>query len=105
MDSITTDQLKNVLEDNLHPHLLIDVRSKEEFEAGHIPGAHNIPLGELNAEDPRLQGGSTVYVNCLGGVTSAQACQILGSEGIPAVNVTGGFRDWQSKGYTINAVS
>lgn len=41
-------ELKNILDnDKTGEYLLVDVRQPEEYEAGHIPGAILIPLGEL----------------------------------------------------------
>lgn len=104
MRSITADGLKREL-DRAQGVSLIDVRTREEFNEGHIPGAINIPLSTLHADDPRIKDTGEVYVNCLGGADSAKACSLLISGGIDAVNVTGGFNAWKDAGYTTNAAA
>lgn len=72
---------------------IIDVREPEEFEAGHIPGAVNIPLGTIhefdsdNTED-------TIYLVCRSGRRSGVAADTLIEKGYQAVNVEGGMLDW-----------
>jgi 3-mercaptopyruvate sulfurtransferase SseA len=50
-------QLSQMIEDaGDNPLLIVDVRSPEQFAAGHIPGAVNIPFTELTADNPLLGG-------------------------------------------------
>lgn len=59
--------------------LVIDVRSTEEFRNGHVPGAVNIPLGELRESLPRRvqDKNQPLLVHCLSGGRSAIAKQQL----------------------------
>jgi phage shock protein E len=59
--------------------LVIDVRSPEEFRSSHVPGAINIPLGELRDRIPALvrDKNQPLLVHCLSGGRSAIAQQQL----------------------------
>lgn len=59
------------------PHLLVDVRERHEFEAGHLPGALNIPLIELDESLNNLETSRELYFICHSGTRSAQAYRIL----------------------------
>jgi phage shock protein E len=57
--------------------LVIDVRTPQEFAGGHVPGALNIPLGELRTELPRRVPERTrpLLIHCLSGGRSAIAAR------------------------------
>lgn len=74
--------------------LLVDVREPDEFAGGHVPGARNIPLGDIRDRTPELTDAPVVYVICQSGRRSAYACEVLASSGIHPVNVTGGTTAW-----------
>jgi rhodanese-related sulfurtransferase len=85
---------------------LIDVRSRKEFAAMHIPGARSVPFGELAAtrifrrERPTTE---RVYVISAGGHARASlATGILRSAGcVNAVPVDGGMKDWVARGFPL----
>lgn len=86
--------------------LVVDVRGKEQFNAGHIPGAISAPLGELEAAIPAaLEGAQTksILVNCADGVTTGpEGTAILNKAGYPnAVNLKPGFEGWKGAGYPV----
>ncbi len=60
-----------------NPHLLVDVREVEEFEAFHLPDALNIPLMELVERISEFDGPDEVYLICKSGSRSAQAYRTL----------------------------
>ena len=85
---------------------LIDVRSKKEFAAMHIPGARSVPFGELAATKIFRRGRPTterVYVISAGGHARASlATGILRSAGcVNAVPVDGGMKDWVARGFPL----
>lgn len=81
--------------------VVIDVREPFEFVGGHAPAARNLPLGELVERAHELPRDVPVYVICESGGRSSQATQWLESQGVQAVNVTGGTASWRSSGLPI----
>lgn len=75
--------------------ILLDIRSKEEFEKGFIPNAINIPIDELRDRISELDLNKNIYVYCLGGVRGYLAQQILKQNGYKKVlNLSGGYQLW-----------
>lgn len=64
--------------------VLLDVRTPEEFAAGHLEGARNIPLGELSARMGELPRDRPVVVYCRSGARSARAVARLREAGYQA---------------------
>jgi rhodanese-related sulfurtransferase len=79
----------------------IDVRSKMEYDSGHAQGAKNIPLEMVVDHTTGLKKFSEVYVICASGGRSAQAVNNLRSQGVNAINVSGGTMAWQFAGLPI----
>ena len=77
---------------------IIDVRTDEEFEAGHLPHAQQIdirnPQGFMEAIS-KLSADKTYFVYCRSGARSAQACQLMQQQGLTAYNLMGGILDWK----------
>lgn len=71
---------------------LLDVRTAEEFEEGHIDGFVNIPVDELREHLSEIEKGKPVYVICQSGLRSYIASRILEGNGFEAYNFSGGFR-------------
>lgn len=71
---------------------LIDVRTVEEYREGHIPGAVNYPLQQIDSYQTKTE---PVYVVCRSGNRSKQAVSILQEKGIEAINVRGGMNQWR----------
>ena len=85
------------LEDvNALPHdgsvTLLDARTPQEYEGGHIEGFRNIPVDELRDRLDEVERGKPVYVICQSGLRSYIACRILAGHGYEAYNFAGGFR-------------
>lgn len=76
--------------------ILIDVRTPEEFNAGHIPGAVNIDVQAPDFRDEilKLDNKKTAAVYCRSGVRSMKAASILSSEGFKVCNLRKGFLGW-----------
>ncbi len=83
--------------------LLIDVRSPEEYAAGHVPGAVLIPLPDLQGRLAEItpHKDEEVFVICEVGGRSARASALLASEGFRPVNVDGGTRAWREAGLPV----
>ena len=65
--------------------VLLDVRSKEEYTQGHIPGSVNLPLNRLAGI--KLEKDTPLFVYCLSGARSARACARLKKNGYSAENI------------------
>lgn len=76
--------------------VLIDVRTPEEYAAGHIPGALNLPLDRLSemVETQLPDKTQSVITYCLSGIRSEKAAEILRTSGFQDVENIGGIRDW-----------
>ncbi len=71
---------------------LLDTRTAEEYEEGHIDGFRNIPVDELRERLTEIEKGKRVYVICQSGLRSYIASRILEGNGYEAYNFSGGFR-------------
>lgn len=82
--------------------LVIDVREVDEFAAGHIPGAVNMPLSTFQPSRLPDAGGKTMVLNCLGGKRSGMAldkCQA--AQASVEAHLAGGFNAWQAAGLPV----
>jgi phage shock protein E len=74
--------------------LLLDVRTQEEFAAGHLEGAINIPVQELEERIDELPEGRPLVVYCQSGRRSAKAVELLRAEGHEAIFDLGPMSAW-----------
>lgn len=85
-----------------HAVRVIDVRSAVEWDAGHIPGALHIPLGDLPERIASLPVDRPLVVHCQAGARSAIAASLLsGQSPAEVVSLEGGFDAWQAAGYPV----
>ncbi len=78
---------------------VLDVRGRAEWEAGHLPGVENIPVGYLADRLDQIPRDQPVVVHCQGGARSAIAASLLRSRGYDnVINLAGGYADWQAAG-------
>lgn len=75
--------------------LIVDVRSKQEFEAGSVEGAINIPVSQIKKEAKELAKKGHVILFCRSGARSQQAYSILKDSGVDNVYNAGGLRQMQ----------
>ena len=98
---VLLDDLKRRL-DAKEPITLLDVREKEEFRAGFIPGAISIPRGflELQVEGRLSDKNAKIVAYCAGGTRSALAAKTLAELGYTNVETANpGFTRWKDLGY------
>ncbi|MCI5885423.1 MAG: FAD-dependent oxidoreductase [Clostridiales bacterium] len=84
------EELQTIMDKN--DVTLLDTRTCEEYERGHIEGFRNIPVDELRDRLDEIDKGNPVYVICQSGLRSYIACRILEGSGFEAYNFCGGFR-------------
>jgi hydroxyacylglutathione hydrolase len=78
---------------------VLDVRGAAEWEAGHLPGVENIPVGYLAERLDEIPREKPLVVHCQGGGRSAIAASLLRSKGFDQViNLTGGYAAWRAEG-------
>jgi rhodanese-related sulfurtransferase len=88
-------------------HLVIlDVRPREEFDAGHLPGAVSAPLKELARHMRRLPKDRQIIVYCRGRYCaySYAAVQLLRKRGFQALRLEDGLPEWQAADYPVERV-
>lgn len=77
---------------------VLDVRTPDEYAAGHVPGAELMPLHLVPLRLPDLRRGERYLVVCESGARSAQATDYLLRHGYDAASVTGGMSAWRASG-------
>lgn len=75
--------------------LLLDTREKDEYELGTVPGAVNIPLGELRSRYPELPQERRILAFCQSGLRSYIAERILKQHGFQVATLSGGYLTWK----------
>jgi rhodanese-related sulfurtransferase len=81
---------------------ILDVRTQEEYDAGHIRGSMLIPVQVLKERLDEIPKDKKILVYCRTGGRSTQASQILIDNGFKAVyNMKGGIVDWTGAGYEV----
>jgi sulfur-carrier protein adenylyltransferase/sulfurtransferase len=105
IDEVDASQGRELLERATEPPLFVDVRERDEWAEGFIPGAIHVPRGNLesrieNAEPDRSR---EIVVYCASGARSAFAAKSLQELGYDHVSsLAGGFTDWKRNGFPID---
>jgi rhodanese-related sulfurtransferase len=82
--------------ENIKPQdLLIDVRSRAEFDHGNINGSINIPVDEIRSRLKEIPANKQIHIYCEAGLRGYLAQRILTQNGFDKVrNLSGGYRSW-----------
>ncbi|MGH8746249.1 MAG: ArsR/SmtB family transcription factor [Burkholderiales bacterium] len=82
---------------------VLDVRPEEEYEAGHLPGAINIPLAKLEGRLNRLPKNREIVAYCRGPycVLAFEAVARLRKKGLQARRLEDGYPEWRMKGLPV----
>ncbi len=82
---------------------LLDVRPSDEYAAGHLPGALNIPLAELEERLRELSPDREVVAYCRGPycLLANRAVALLRARGIHAVRLEEGYPQWRAEGFPV----
>jgi molybdopterin/thiamine biosynthesis adenylyltransferase/rhodanese-related sulfurtransferase len=92
------------LYDRPHAPVFLDVRERDEWDEGHIPGAVHIPRGwlESRVEQAVPDRGRPIVAYCAAGNRSTFAAKTLEELGYEdVVNLAGGINDWKRRGYPL----
>lgn len=83
--------------------LILDVRRPEEFQEGHIEGARNIPVDEVQEHADELRKYQTVYIHCKRGGRAKTAFETLKNAGLSNLVCVhdAGMDQWIASGYPV----
>lgn len=86
---------------------VVDVRPRDEYEAGHVPGAINIPLADLQRRLKDLPEGKEVIAYCRGAwcILSFDAVAELRRRGIAARRLEDGYPEWRAAGLPVEGAA
>lgn len=78
--------------------VIIDVRTPGEFAQGHIKGALNIPVDQIQKVEQKIKNSDTpLYLYCASGARSGSATRFLQSQGFTNVTNMGGIGSWHGE--------
>lgn len=80
---------------NEHGFIPLDVRTKQEYLEGALPGSLHIPIDELRSRVDELDAGQVYLVYCQVGHRGYAACRILSQRGLTVYHLDGGYALWQ----------
>ena len=95
IEMITTNEVKKII-DNYEEHsdtVIVDVRTLDEYESGHLKGAVNVPVSEIKNID--ISKDKKIVVYCRSGSRSNTAAKELIKLGYEKVYDMGGINDWK----------
>jgi rhodanese-related sulfurtransferase len=97
LGTITRDQLRKRLRDG--DVVVLDVRPKAEYDAGHIRAALSIPVGDLKSRLKEIPDGTDVVAYCRGPfcVYADDAVRLLAKSGRSAARLEDGFPEWAAE--------
>jgi len=103
VDYIAVKRLERLLKED-GAVTLIDARTAEEFDNGHVPGAINIPIANLTeyARNCGNDSDGLVVTMCGSAGRGGKAAQILDTEGVKNVQILeGGLKAWREAGFPL----
>lgn len=105
MEAVSRTELTRRIADDLVT--VLDVRPLEEFAQGHVPGARNIPLAELEHRLGELPVDRQIVAYCRGPycVLAFEAVAALREKGFRAVRLEDGFPEWKAAGFAVEGVA
>jgi rhodanese-related sulfurtransferase/DNA-binding transcriptional ArsR family regulator len=105
LEPISRKELMRRMRDGLVT--VIDIRPAEEFAAGHLAGALNVPLGELKLRLRKLPRDQAIVAYCRGAycVLSYEAVAKLRNRGFTAFRLEEGYPEWKTAGLPVEVRS
>jgi rhodanese-related sulfurtransferase len=98
---ITCAEYKARFKEGKEAHLLLDVRTADEYRSGFIPGSVNVSLQDLMQNLAKIPKDRPVVIYCRSGNRSATAAQMLAQAGYSDLHDLGGIIHWASSGYPV----
>lgn len=105
-DTLVSESRESLLEKARQGEIVvIDVRPVAEFNAGHLPFARSVPLGELEKRLADLPADRTIVAYCRGPfcLMSDEAVQLLRARGFAAQKISDGVIEWAAGGLPIES--
>jgi len=95
--------VKRLVDGGVDDLVILDVRSREGFREGHLPGAMNIPFEELSTRMKELPKQAEIITYCwnVTCLLCTKAAYVLASKGYRAREMLGGIAEWQSAGFPV----
>ena len=103
MEIISIDDLHDEVQKMGGNNLILDVRSAEEYSAGHIEGSQNTPHEEVSGIAEDLKGYDNVYVHCKMGGRAKMASETLTNAGLDNIICVGngGMERWMEMNWPV----
>ncbi len=92
--TMTWDEVAKLRQED---YILVDVRTEEEYDNGHVEGAVNIPVDSLRERMSELDPGKKIVGYCQVGLRGHVAESILSQNGYEVINVTGGYKAYAAQ--------
>lgn len=99
---LTAGEYKKRFVETNTPHLLVDVRTAAEFAEGHLKGARNLPVQEVQHKLRELPTDKPVILYCRSGNRSGMALQMLQAAGYTNVYNAGGLQELAKQGLPLH---
>lgn len=100
--TVSPEQVAQQIQDPRTAPFLLDVRTPEEFAEGHVPGARNIPVAEIEARAAEVPKDRPVVVYCRSGARVKRANAILRERGYAnLVEMEGSMLAWDAAGLPV----
>lgn len=95
--------VKRLMDEGARNILILDVRSTEGYNAGHLPGASNIPFEQLPHRLRELSKSKEIITYCwnVTCLLCTKAAHVLASKGYAAREMIGGIQSWKEAGFPI----
>jgi rhodanese-related sulfurtransferase len=103
-DALEAISAEELLERTQHGEVtVLDIRPEQEFAAGHLPDAINIPPDQIAQRITKLDSNQTVVAYCRGPycLYSYDAVKLLRKKGFKAQRLEDGFPEWQAAGFPV----
>jgi adenylyltransferase/sulfurtransferase len=88
---ITAAELRRLLTTSPQSPVMIDVREPDEFAVGHLPGAINLPVGQIQGRLAELPRDRALVLMCRSGARSLRACALARRAGLEPLQLEGGL--------------